>query len=408
MSIRSCFTLFVTMSMASMVAGQEPVERDSASVNVVPAVIFSEASRKDSAVIDAVEVLDSEVKPAANQTESGKPSHIRRGTGILPNEHGQIWREYDIRSYTSRIKEHNRPEQAIVDWILRETGTEIWFSEPLGILSANRNTVRVYHVPQIHEMVAAVVDRFLSSETESHAFSMRLVTLGSPNWRSSALQAMVPVTVQTPGTEAWLMSKEEAAVLLNNLRRRNDFREHGTPDLLIHNGQKEVIEQRRPRQYVRSVLYRKNSWPGYELDVRQIHEGFSLQLIPLMSQDGQTVDAVIKAHVDQIEKMEDVAVDVPAIANKKQRVQIQIPCLSGWQLHERFRWPADKVLIISRGVVATPVAAKRKFLVKTPMLASRSRGDALLFLECKGPVGERVGGRGSGVRLGASHYRGRY
>ena len=395
------FLLFLATPSAR---GELPPSSVGESSDVIPAVANVDVSPGNT---DQTKILPT----TATETDSSSAfgAHVSRGTGVLPNEHGQIWREYDIRAYTARVTDSDKPEQAIVDWVLRETGTELWFTEPLGILSANRDTLRVYHTPQIHQTVAGVVDRFLSPQTESHAFGLRLVSVGSPNWRSQALRMMTPVTVQTPGTEAWLLSKEEAAVLLGELRRRNDYREHSTPDLLIHNGQQEVIEQRRPQKYVRSVIYRQNTWPGYELDVGQLFEGFSLQLTPLMSRNGRTVDAVIKAQVDQIEKMQEVGVDVPATATQNQRVQIQIPRISGWHLHERFRWPADKVLIISRGVVATPAPVKSKpFFKNNPMASRRSRGDALLFLECKGPVESQMANGSSGVRIGAARFEGRY
>ena len=68
---------------------------------------------------------------------------VVKGSGTLPSDGGQIWREYDISPYTSRAKNQDKPEQAVIDWILRETGTDVWFSEPLGILSAGRKTLRV-------------------------------------------------------------------------------------------------------------------------------------------------------------------------------------------------------------------------------------------------------------------------
>ena len=78
--------------------------------------------------------------PAAALNESSPAKTpvtlVNKGAGVLPNDQGQIWREYDISPYTSRVTNTERPEQAIVDWILRETGTEVWFSEPLGILTA--------------------------------------------------------------------------------------------------------------------------------------------------------------------------------------------------------------------------------------------------------------------------------
>ena len=55
------------------------------------------------------------------------------GPATLPNAQGQVWREYDISPYTVRVTSTNRPEQAIVDWVLRETGYEARHAEPLGI-----------------------------------------------------------------------------------------------------------------------------------------------------------------------------------------------------------------------------------------------------------------------------------
>ena len=255
MNLSQKFFWLAAICAASLASAQPP---DSANQANLPSSVpnFRAPSR---ITADAV------VRQAAHEEHPADvQSLVTRGDGVLPNDHGQVWREYDIRPYTSRVATE-RPEQAIVDWILRETGTEIWFSEPLGILSAGRETLRVYHIPQIHDTVASVLSRFLSAQTASHAFGMRLVTVGSPNWRAQALRMMTPVAVQTPGTEAWLLSKEEAAVLLNKLRQRKDYREHGTQDLLIHNGQQETIEHYSPRRYVRSVFYRQNTWPGYEL-----------------------------------------------------------------------------------------------------------------------------------------------
>src|SRR5688572_19283578 len=39
---------------------------------------------------------------------------VSKGSGTLPNDQGQVWREYDIRPYTVRVTTTARPEQAIV------------------------------------------------------------------------------------------------------------------------------------------------------------------------------------------------------------------------------------------------------------------------------------------------------
>ena len=137
--------------------------------------------------------------------------------GTLPSGHGQVWRQYDISPYTLRVTSTKRPEQAVIDWILQETGYEAWHGEPLGVLSAGPRTLRVYHTPEVQAVVADLVNRFVSSEAESTAFSLRVATVEHPNWRAKAQRMLRPVSVQTPGVSAWLLAKEDAAMLLSDL-----------------------------------------------------------------------------------------------------------------------------------------------------------------------------------------------
>src|SRR5690242_9646078 len=55
-------------------------------------------------------------QPAAIVADSRSGLKVSKGAGILPNDQGQVWREYDISAYTARVRDVARPEQAIVDW----------------------------------------------------------------------------------------------------------------------------------------------------------------------------------------------------------------------------------------------------------------------------------------------------
>jgi hypothetical protein len=339
-------------------------------------------------------------------------AHVSKGSGTLPNDHGQVWREYDITPYTSRVTTTARPEQAVVDWILRETGYETWHSEPFGILSASQDKLRVYHTPEMHAIVTDVVDRFVNSEAQTHAFSLRIATVENPNWRSRALRLMTPIPVQSPGVQGWLLAKEDAALLVNELRRRTDYREHNSPNLLVHNGQATVLSTMRPRTYTKGILPTANVWPGYQPEVGVLDEGFSLEFSPLVSLDGATVDAIVKLRLNQIEKMVPVVLDVPTEIAPTQQAQIEVPQLTMCNLHERFRWPLDKVLLLSMGVVATPAPGKDNLLTAAiPILKSPPRADALLLVESKGAVDHAPltadPGPATATRPAAT-YRGRY
>jgi hypothetical protein len=352
-----------------------------------PRADASDAEASDTAAAGAA----GQRPPEPRASEHRAPiARVTAGSGVLPSEHGQLWREYDITPYTARITSTSRPEQAIVDWILRETGYEVWHAEPLAILSATPQVLRVYHTPEMQKLVAEVVDRFVSSEAETHGFGLRVVSLSHPNWRARAQRLLQPVQVQTPGVQAWLLEKEDAAVVLAELRRRSDYREHSTPHLLVNNGQSTVVSATRGQSYVRNVSFRSEGWPTVEPEGAIIDEGFSLEFSPLLSVDGKMIDATIKCEIDQVEKMVAVPVEVSTAAAPRQRIEIQVPQTSQFRFHERFRWPVDKLLLVGMGMVALPVPSDGQTLVpglKLPFGSGPPRADVLVFVESKGKIG---------------------
>lgn len=302
----------------------------------------------------------------------------------LPASHGQVWAEYDISPYTLHVTTTNRPEQAVVDWILRETGYEAWHSEPVAVLSAGQRTLRVYHTPQIQQVVADLVDRFVGTQAQSYAFGLRVVTVGNPNWRQRAQRIMRSVPVQSAGVQAWLLQKEDAATLLAELSRRGDFREHSSPYLLVHNGQANTIAVTRPRSYVRDIIPRPGAFPSFESQLGQIDEGFTLEFSPLLSADGQMIDAVVKCHINNIERMAAVMLEVPSATAPGQRARVEVPQVSQYRFQERFRWPADQVLLVGLGLVPSPLPGTGSNPLLGGVMPILPRADLLLFIDGKG------------------------
>ncbi|HYO23877.1 MAG TPA: hypothetical protein VEQ85_02925 [Lacipirellulaceae bacterium] len=333
------------------------------------------------------------IPPAVAGGMTAAPAPIRaqvsKGSGTLPNEHGQVWREYDITPYTIRNTTSVHPEQAIVDWILRETGYEAWHSIPVGLLSADRKVLRVYHTPQMQATVGEIVDRFVSGQASNYGFGIRVITMKNPNWRIRALPLMTSIPVQSPGVQGWILAKEDAALLLGEFRRRTDFREQTTPSQMVLNGQTMALSTMRPITYTKGIVPLQNVWPGYQPELGSLDEGFSLEFSPLLSPDGRTTDAVVKLKLCQVEKMLEVQLETPTAVAQNQHASIQVPQLTMIQLHERFRWPTDQVLLLSMGVVATPGPEKPNVLADLlPMGKAPPRADALLMVESRGTVSQ--------------------
>ena len=173
----------------------------------------------------------------------------------LPNAAGQVWREYDITPYTSELSNLQRPEQAVIDWIVKETGTRLWFSEPMGVLSADRKRVIVYHTPEIQRVVKTILDRFNRTRAQSQVFEINLVTVDKPNWRATAYPMLQPIEVRSPGIEAWLVSKENAAILQGQLARRADFKRHSGGRVAGPDGQTFVLEKSTPVSFTQALQW---------------------------------------------------------------------------------------------------------------------------------------------------------
>ena len=319
---------------------------------------------------------------SANAAPLAHIAKVTPGGEVLPRTAGQVWRNYDISPFTSKFPKESRPQQEIIDWILRETGTDLWFNEPLGILSATNDTLRVYHSPEVQATVYDIVDRFVDPKAANDVLTFHVVTVGSPNWRSRAFSILQPIQVQSDGIQGWLVSRENAAVLLGELKRRSDFREIQGPSIYVPSGHTEFLHRTRPVNYIESLIPNPAN-PIAAMPMNgSLNEGYALEVSSLKSREGDLIEAVIKCHVNQLEKFQTVNIDLRNPLGQAQRSMIQVPQVVTWRLHERFKWPADKVLLLSCGVVATPGSTSNG-LIPIPGLQSSGRADALLFFEVK-------------------------
>lgn len=334
---------------------------------------------------DDVEEQDA-VQPAAHEQPAAKVKS-RSASGALPNDHGQVWREYDLTPYVTRVTDYPHPEQAVIDWILRETGYESWHSEPLAILSASPDTLRVYHTPQMQATVADIVERFVNADEADHAVGMRIVAVGAAHWRSRMPARLTPVEVQSPGMQAWLMAREEAGVLLAELGKRNDFREYGSPRQLFMNGQTTVISTMRSRNYTQHLLPGVVGGATFEPHVGAIEEGISVELTPLVARDGASIDAIVRCNIDQVERIVPVAIESNLAKIGRERSKVEIPQRVQLRVKETFRWNVDQVLVVSLGVAPVPDLTEENLLEKAlplPLPTSPPRAEILLMIESRG------------------------
>jgi hypothetical protein len=305
----------------------------------------------------------------------------------IPQDQGQIWREYDITPYTKdrKFAADVKPEQTLIDWILRQTGVNTWHTAPFGILTADSEKLYVYHTKDIQLIVADIVDRFVSQQFAVDACSIRFISLAKPDWIAKGHQYLKPVPIATPGVQGWILEKEGAQLLLQELGRRSDFKEVMPPQLMIPNGSFHSVVSKRPRNYLRDVQANTSALNGYAEDRVSLDEGFSLSFVPLALLDAQNVAAAVKLDVIQVEKMLSTMLDVPTTQNPRQRIQIETPQIAHFKLDEMIRFPKSKILLLDLGTIPLPNltedVSKNVLAEIAKGIGPSKRGNMLLFIE---------------------------
>lgn len=291
----------------------------------------------------------------------------------VPADDGQVWKTYDIRPFVERAGPGS--QQHVVDWVLQETGSLQWHGGIVASISADATTLRCFHTPDMQARVEAIADRFTVDAATPHRFAVRVLGVGSPTWRNDLRPMLRPIQAATPGVQAWIASREEAAAIVARLRSRNDCEELPTGAVLAANGVPAVVSGGRKRPYVRDLA---STGPGWQPVASTCDEGMSIDVQPLISHDGGAVEAVVRCRIDQIERMASVGTTPPAADGR--RVPIEVPQVSAVRIGERFRWPANSTLLIGLGLVPWPVPGQNT--AGSPALFSDAkRTDVVVAIE---------------------------
>jgi len=202
----------------------------------------------------------------------------------LPNAAGQIWREYDIRPYTTSQRLVAAPEERVRDWILRETGETTWHGADLAILSVTPHKVRVYHTPQMQSRISQVIDRLVAKD-RGVDFICRVVTVSNPRWRAVARPQMrvLPTQPNSPIC-VWSLPRKNYGQFILGLEKFAGYREFVSPNQKFSSGEKVTFALATTREYVKDVRPMRDFIAEVPASVE---DGLTLSLEPLLTKDGK-------------------------------------------------------------------------------------------------------------------------
>jgi len=292
-----------------------------------------------------------------------------RAAAQVPADSGQVWKTYDIAPFVAVAGSGS--ERHVVDWILQETGYAAWHGASPASLSAGPEKLACFHVPEMQSRVEEIVTRFVGEASSPHRFTVRVFGVASPAWRGDARPVLQPIPAATPGVQAWILARENAAEVVARLRARSDCQELPTGPVLAANGLPAILTGGRKLPYVQDV-----GPPGWQPSSGACDEGLAIDVHPLLVADGTAVEAVFRCRIDQVERL--APVTLPAPAGVRGKLQMEVPQVAAVRVGERFRWPSSQTLVIGIGLVPWPVPAQNTVPALVP---DAKRRDVVVVIE---------------------------
>lgn len=281
-----------------------------------------------------------------------------RGLTALPADAGQFWMVYDLTPYTSLYPNLPNPEQAIVTWILQDTGKDFWFKEPFGVISASKNKLYVYHTAAVQQYVSNVLDRFMDAEKKKIVFRIQIFLLDSPDWRTKVASLLHPYPVGQEEISGWILAKTDVPTFLQSISKRPDYTELNASRSDVPNTELfGWVLPAQQRTYVRDIQVAAATPQGYVSDVHKIDEGYRFEATPLVSTNGEQAEILFSCNSTVIEKTLSVPLKIPTTSAPRQILNAETPQIAHTELTDKVSFPLDQAFLLDLGMIPMPEEA---------------------------------------------------
>ncbi len=289
-----------------------------------------------------------EADPSANETEPA--SNRDEIPPNLPSEAGQQWRTFDISKYTGLPHKENNPQNSIIDWIFRRTTTAPWHGEKIAVLSAGRTKIRAYHNAKILDQVAEVVERFVDAPSDILKLRVRFVAAGDTRWRYAVYKRLNLIGSGPQGQQIWSVKTEDAAMVLTQMQVWQGFRLIAEKQFDMVNGQTLYMNTSSPRPFTGGLQRDSAVGQGFQPKTEELEEGVTLRLSPLLSYEGDNLDAAIELTANTVRSFHQTKVLAPREVGPGE-LRIDVPEVSESRLNQTVKgWPMGQTLLISAGI----------------------------------------------------------
>jgi len=265
-------------------------------------------------------------------------------------EPGFQWRRYPIARYTQIASSQTNPQKALIDWILKRTGIAEWHGDRIAVLSANRTELRAYNSPEVLKQVDEVVERFTNATEDVLSVHVQFVAAVDTRWRYSVFSRLTYVGSGPQGQQIWTMRLEDAALVLSQMQVQQGFRKLADQRVEMINGQTLTIKTAEPRTFASGLQRDGAAGSGFQAKADKLEESIILKLSPLLSFDGDALDAMLDLTVNTVRSFHRTRVITPRDVGPAE-MAIDVPEATQTRLDQTVRnWRLGQTLVISAGI----------------------------------------------------------
>ncbi len=301
------------------------------------------------------EALD-EPATTPGDEDANLPPEIRR-------EPGFTWKTWDIGRYTAIAAnaENSKPEQKIIDWIFRATGSTDWHGEKITILSASRSALKAYNSPKMIKKVVDIVKRFIDTYNDRLSLRVRFIRTADTRWRYLVHSRMTSLGTGPQGQQIWSLTAADAAQVQVQMQAYRGFEVLMDKTLKLINGQTLLVEKSEAVEYVSGVRRDGAAGFGFQPENGQLKEGVTLRLSPLLTREGDAVDLAVDLQTNIVRRLIKTSV-LSKRENGANDIQINVPEVSETRLNQSvLGWQLGQTLVISAGVTPGILEPKNGF-----------------------------------------------
>ena len=345
MKRRSLF-LLPLLAFPARLFGQDPQSRSASK---------TARSRRSSEDDDSPPTTKRRVSPPAESepegADSGPPAASNEAIPAnFPDQAGFEWKNYPIGEYTSLMPGAASPQTAVIDWIFRRTTPAPWHGDKIAVLCASKTQLRAYNSPKVLKQVADVVSRFTDSEKSLLTVRVRFILAGDSRWRSTIYSRLTPVGSGPQGQQLWFASAADADAILKEMLVWPGSRQVDDKSVEVLNGQTLKFSSVVGKPFTGGVQRDSAVGLGYQPKVEKLEEGIVLRFSPLLTYEGDSLDAAIELSTNVVRKLHTVKVLAPREVGPAE-VSLDVPEVSETRLNRPVNnWFLGQTLILSAGV----------------------------------------------------------